>query len=701
MKTETSLESCESHLNASVQYLKGVGPRRFALLKRLGIETIYDLLYYFPREYQDRSNILPACQLASLPACQLASVTVKGRVADVNSRYARSGKHILEVFLSDDTGVIQGIWFNQPFLKRKFHIGDEFIFHGRVKSYDLLQIANPEFELITGDDPLTSKGIVPIYPLTEHLTQALLRSLTKNIVDEYVDAVAEMFDEKLLARRQLCSITNALKNIHFPESLEHLKKARVRLAYDEFFMLEAAMALRRRGIKDETGYAFKIGQNVENHILRLIPFSLTKGQKRIIGEIRDDMRSEKPMNRLLQGDVGSGKTVVAIYALLAAIANGFQTAFMAPTEILAEQHYQTLLRYLSHARVKMLLLTGGSSTAQRKENIDKINRGEIDLVVGTHALIMKDVKFKRLGLVVVDEQHKFGVMQRANLRLKGYRPDVLVMTATPIPRTLSLTIFGDLDISTLDEMPPGRIQVATQLVPERHLPEAYEFIRSELNRGGQAFVIYPLVKESEKLDLKSATNGAKMLQDTVFPEFKVGLLHGQMKQQEKDRIMKDFRERRYDILVSTIVIEVGIDVPNATVMVIEHAERFGLAQLHQLRGRIGRGTHKSYCLLFGNPKTPEARKRLQIMTRTNDGFRIAEEDLKIRGTGEFFGTRQHGLPELKIGDLIGDYPLLKLAREDAFSMVQNDGHLAQEKNQLIKKMIIERFKDRLNLISIG
>lgn len=680
----------------NVQYLKGVGPRRSALLKRLDIQTIYDLLYYFPREYQDRSNI---SNISSISANTVA--TIKGHVVDVNSHYAHNGKHVLEVYLSDDTGVIEGIWFNQPFLKKKFHEGDEFIFHGKVRFYKRLQIANPEFELITGDDPLTSEGIVPIYPLTEHLTQALFRRLTKSTVDEYVDSIKEMFDEKFLIRRKLCSVTNALKNIHFPESLEHLKLARRRLAYDEFFLLETAMALRRRGIKEETGYSFKIGQNVESHIIRLFPFSLTKGQKRVIDEIRDDMRSEKPMNRLLQGDVGSGKTVVAIYALLAAIANGFQTAFMAPTEILAEQHYQTLLRYLSGASVKMMLLTGGSPAAQRKENISKINSGEIDLVVGTHALIMKDVKFKRLGMVVVDEQHKFGVMQRANLRMKGCRPDVLVMTATPIPRTLSLTIFGDLDISILDEMPPGRTQVVTQWVPEKHLLEAYEFIRRELKSGGQAFIIYPLVKESEKLDLKSATDGARTLQDTVFPEFKVGLLHGQMKQQDKDRIMRGFRERRYDILVSTIVIEVGIDVPNATVMVVEHAERFGLAQLHQLRGRIGRGSHKSYCLLFGNSRTLESRKRLQIMTQTTDGFRIAEEDLKIRGPGEFFGTRQHGLPELKIGDLIGDYPLLKLARDDAFSIVQNDGHLEHGENKLIREMVIERFKGRLNLISIG
>ncbi|HHT9153687.1 MAG TPA: ATP-dependent DNA helicase RecG, partial [Candidatus Hypogeohydataceae bacterium YC40] len=485
--------------------------------------------------------------------------------------------------------------------------------------------------------------------------------------------------------------------------------SRRRLAYVELLLLQVALALRRSKIKLEKGYAFSIGPNVDAHIRKLFPFKLTGAQERVIREIRSDMQSPRPMNRLLQGDVGSGKTVVALYAMLAAMANGFQAALMAPTEILAEQHYRTLQRYLSNARVKVSLLIGGSPN--RKENLEALAEGEVKIAVGTHALISKDVRFKKLGLVVVDEQHKFGVLQRAELRLKGHRlatanstsdvevrPDVLVMTATPIPRSLSLSLFGDLDISIIDEMPPDRVPVKTLWMSRKKLQEAYEFLRCRLREGRQVFVVYPLIEESEKLDLRSAKEGTKWFQK-YFPEFKVELLHGRMNSTEKERIMLDFREKKIDILVSTIVIEVGIDVPNATCMVIEHAERFGLAQLHQLRGRIGRGAEQSYCLLFAKPGSPEARKRLEIFTGTNDGFTIAEEDLKLRGPGELFGTRQHGLPDLKVADLIRDLPLLTQAREDAFRLVEADATL--KGLSLLRNRVKERFASRLGLASIG
>jgi ATP-dependent DNA helicase RecG len=393
---------------------------------------------------------------------------------------------------------------------------------------------------------------------------------------------------------------------------------------------------------------------------------------------------------------------VAVYALLAAVANGFQTAFMAPTEILAEQHYRTLSLLLEKAEVKILLLTGGAKAKIRKENIERIKQGEVDLVIGTHALIGKDVEFKKLGLIVIDEQHKFGVMQRTQLRQKGHcQPDVLVMTATPIPRSLSLTVYGDLDISTIDELPPGRTPVETYRVPAKKENDAYAFIRKEIENGRQAFVVYPLVDESEKLDLKSATVEAERLRDEVFAGLNIGLLHGQLKPELKELIMSDFVNHKYDILVSTIVIEVGIDVPNATVMAIEHAERFGLAQLHQLRGRIGRSSHQSYCLLFGTPKSIESRQRIKTMLDTNDGFKIAEEDLKLRGPGEFFGTRQHGLPEFKIGDIINDYNIIKLAREDAFELVKEGNKLKDSKKHILLKRIMESFKDKLDLINTG
>ena len=463
------------------------------------------------------------------------------------------------------------------------------------------------------------------------------------------------------------------------------------------------MALRKRGIKEVSGYKFRIGKNVENHIYKLFPFELTKSQQKVISEINEDMCSERPMNRLLQGDVGSGKTAVAVYALLAAVANGFQTAFMAPTEILAEQHYRTLSHLLEDADVEILLLTGGAKTKVKKENIERIKHGDVNLVIGTHALIDKGVEFKKLGLIVIDEQHKFGVMQRTRLRQKGHKwqPDVLVMTATPIPRSLSLTVFGDLDISTIDELPPGRTPVETYRVPVKKESDAYAFIRKEIEKGRQAFVVYPLVDESEKLELKSATVEAERLRDEVFAGLNVGLLHGQLKPELKELIMSDFVNHKYDILVSTIVIEVGIDVPNATVMAIEHAERFGLAQLHQLRGRIGRSSHQSYCLLFGIPKSAESRQRLKTMQETNDGFKIAEEDLKIRGPGEFFGTRQHGLPEFKIGDIINDYDIIKLARADAFDLVREGNESKDSKKHMLLKRIMESFKDKLDLINTG
>ncbi|HHT9123548.1 MAG TPA: ATP-dependent DNA helicase RecG, partial [Candidatus Wunengus sp. YC63] len=462
-----------------------------------------------------------------------------------------------------------------------------------------------------------------------------------------------------------------------------------------------AMALRRSGIKEETGIAFKVGTNVDTHIRKLIPFALTNAQERVIREITTDMRSNKPMNRLLQGDVGSGKTVVAIYAILVAIANSYQAAFMAPTEILSEQHFQTIQKYLQHSHVRMHLLTGSTNSKYKKDALEQIRNGQIDLVIGTHALIEETVQFKKLGLVVIDEQHKFGVIQRLKLKEKGVQPDVLIMTATPIPRTLSITLFGDLDISALDEMPPGRTPIKTFWISKDKENETYKFIQEEIAKGRQVFIVYPLVEESAVLDLKAAVTEARKLQHDVFPASKVGLLHGQMKSGDKDKIMTDFKEKRYDILVSTVIIEVGIDIPNATVMVVEHAERFGLAQLHQLRGRIGRGSEQSYCLLFGNPKTNEARERLKIMTKTCDGFKIAEMDFKLRGPGEFFGTRQHGLPELKISDLIRDFPILKQARSDAFEIVSKDPRLTQETHRKIRQRVLETFKERLELISIG
>ncbi len=569
---------------------------------------------------------------------------------------------------------------------------------GKVREYRGLQFVAPELDKADGEEGMM--GILPRYPLTEGISQRMLRRIVKGALERYAPHVPEILDVDLLRRRKMPPRSSALHAIHFPESIDEAKQAKRRLAYEEFFLLELGMAMRKRGIKDpEKGYAFRITSEIDRRIRKRIPFKLTAAQERVIAEVREDMTSPTPMNRMLQGDVGSGKTAVALYALLAAIADKFQAAIMAPTEILAEQHYLTFRRYLAGSKVRMALLAGGRGS--RRKNLEMVRKGEVDLVIGTHALIEKDVQFKRLGLVVVDEQHKFGVIQRRNLRQKGRHPDVLVMTATPIPRTLTLTVFGDLDFSVLDEMPPRRGGVKTRWATNDKLEQAYEFIREKLQEGQQAFMIYPLVEESDKLDLKNATERAEFFQRKVFPDFKVGLLHGRMSADVKDEVMADFRSRKYNVLVATVVVEVGIDIPNATVMLVEHADRFGLAQLHQLRGRIGRGEKTSYFLPFADPRSDEARKRLEVIASTSDGFRIAEEDLRLRGPGEFFGTRQHGLPELRVGDIVADYPLLRMARKDAFELVAADPELRDPKHVNLREALMRKFKDRLELINVG
>ncbi|MCP4365715.1 MAG: ATP-dependent DNA helicase RecG, partial [Planctomycetes bacterium] len=594
-----------------LQYLKGVGPWRAQVLEKLELHTIRDLLYHLPRDYQDRSTIKKISQLAFNEI-----TTIKGQVKGVRvvpgwGRGRRGG--ILEVLVADDTGTIAATWFNMAFLKNKFKIGDEVLLFGRIHERGHLQIINPEFDIVSsrGDsdggsdgkedikeaehkhegmqetrtaETFSKGGIVPIYPLTEGIKQHYLRQLIRKALDEYARHLEDILPEGLIKSRKLVPLRRAMEDAHFPEAMDAVEHARRRFSYEEIFLFQAALAIRRQKIHTEPGNTFRISEKIDAHIRGRFPFKLTDAQERVVKEIKEDMEGPAPMNRLLQGDVGSGKTVVALYALLAAVANGYQAALMAPTEVLAGQHSRTVEKYLAGSKVRTLLLVGGSTQKQRKENLKKIKDGEVDLVIGTHALVSKDVEFKRLGMVVVDEQHKFGVLQRAHLRHKGARPDVLVMTATPIPRSLSLTLFGDLDISIIDQLPPGRTPPQTVWVTKKMEGQAYGLIREELKKGRQVFVVYPLVEESEKLDLKSATEGAETFRQE-FPEFKTGLLHGRLRSDVKDSIMQNFRRKEVDILVSTIVIEVGIDIPNATVMVIEHAERFGLAQLHQLRGR--------------------------------------------------------------------------------------------------------------------
>ena len=685
-------------LQDSVQYAKGVGPKRLDVLRRLGIETMGDLLFYVPRDYEDRTKITPITRLRVGERA-----TVRGKVLAAEKFRSKRGRAMGRVLVEDDTDTLECIWFSANYFRTEdFPVGREMFFTGRVDFYRTPQMVSPQHELADEGEALFGPRILPVYPLTENLNQPALRRIIKPVLDECAGQVEDMFDAAYLKERDLPRLADAIRNVHYPETLEAANRARRRIAYDELFLLELGMAVRRRGIRTEGGgLVFKVTPEIDRRIRRRFPFKLTGAQERVAAEIRADMQSDKAMNRLLQGDVGSGKTVVALYGMLVAVANQYQAALMAPTEILAAQHYETLARYLAGSRVRTALLIGGRSARERAETIGKIAAGEADIVVGTHALVQGDVTFKNLGLVVVDEQHKFGVLQRATLRQKSRHPDVLVMTATPIPRTLSLTVFGDLDISVLDEMPPGRQPVKTRWYPPEKLDAAYDFIRRRIAAGEQAFMVYPLVEESEALDLKAATTSAGHLQQKVFPELRVGLLHGRMRPEEKDRVMAQFRAGRYHLLVSTIVIEVGIDIPNATIMVVEHAERFGLAQLHQLRGRIGRGARPSWFLLFGQPKNEEARKRLSVICSTSDGFRIAEEDLKLRGPGEFFGTRQHGLPELHIADIVKDYRLLRLARRDAFQLVAANPDLAGDDLATVRRRLERTFHDRLDLIHVG
>jgi len=681
-----------SPLDDSVQFIKGVGPERAKLLKRLGISTIRDLLYHFPRKYLDRTKIETiAGVLTPNPEQETPNLsvehTIEGKIAAVSLRPAWGGtplslrrtrrwQTILEVAIADATGLIRATWFNQPYLKEYFHKGDRLLLSGKLKYYKGYQLESPEYEIIeTPGEPALPPGLVPCYPLTNGLTQRYLRKIISTALDKY---------EKYLltdlmpgsSAFSLIPVRTAVRQLHSPDTEAILTAARRTIAYQELYEIQLALAERYKKTKGvKVTYPLKVSAIIDEHIRRRIPFTLTPAQERVIAEIKRDLVSPSPMQRLLQGDVGSGKTIVALYAMLAAVGNKTQVALMAPTEILAQQHYQTISRLLKDSRVRIALLTSGIASQERRTLHEQIKQGEIDIVIGTHALIQKNVTFNKLALLIIDEQHKFGVVQRETLRKKGANPHMLIMTATPIPQTLAFTLFGDLGLSVIDQLPPGRRPITTILRPSSKIPQAFDFIRQKITEGRQGYFVYPLIdkqrakseeQRENKTILRSATQMAKYLKEVVFPEDKVKLLHGKMKDKKKDAIMQEFREGKINILVSTVVIEVGIDVPNASVMVIDHAERYGLSQLHQLRGRIGRGEHLSYCLLFGDFKTPEAEKRLRIMEETQDGFRIAEEDLRIRGPGEFLGTRQSGLPEFKVADLSRDLDLLKHARKIVF-----------------------------------
>lgn len=694
--------------DCSIRYLKGVGPKKAKLFHKLNIYTLEDLLYYFPKRYEDRTKFI---NISELNEGQYQTIKAKVLSKGDKSSWKRRNFKILEVAVGDDTGKLFCVWFNQPYLKDYFKVDSTLILYGRIESYlGRLQMNSPEFEIVTeeseSEGSLNIGRIAPIYSCPSGITQRTFRQLLKSALDESLTSINDFLPYDIRARNKLLNLAQALINIHFPSDLALKKQAYERLAFDEFFIFQLLLALRKSKKKEKLGIAYNINETLLKDFIDHLPFKLTEAQERVIQELKMDMHNPKSMQRLLQGDVGSGKTVVAMVASIIAIQAGYQVAFMVPTELLAKQHYEKIssqfIVHSSHcAGIKLGFLTGSSSGKERKKIYQEIKDGKIDLIIGTHALLEEEVKFKNLGLVVIDEQHKFGVGQRALLPKKGLNPDTLIMTATPIPRTLSITIYGDLDVSVIKELPPGRGLTKTLLFNEKEAHSAYKIAKEELKRGNQVYIIYPVIEESYALDIAGAEKMYLEFSSGEFKEFRLGLIHGRLKQSEQDEAMLKFRQKELDILVSTTVLEVGIDIPSATAMIVEYAERFGLSQLHQLRGRIGRGKEESFCLLISNAKSEEARARLEAMIKYNDGFRIAEEDLKIRGPGEFFGVRQHGLTGLKIANPLTQMQLLKKAREEAIKLVSIDPPLELRQNLSLKEKLLERFPDYDSLVMVG
>ncbi len=661
----------KKELPKSVQFVKGVGPRYASLLEKINVYTVEDLLYYFPRDYQDRRKL---ARIKYLNIGEL--VTIEGEVLKVSEEKPRPGLSILKVTFTDGTDVLNGVWFNQPYLKKQFKKGERYFLSGELNEkswrYGKKEIYNPVFEQADEGESIHTGRIVPIYSLTSGMTQKRLRQIIYNALEEYSCHLPDLLPENIKKKYGLPDIAESIRGLHFPEDRKDYIRARVRLAFEELFLLQLMVLQRKKGNLEKTGILHRDSSVVIERFLDSLPFKLTAAQERVWNEIERDMEKPVPMQRLLQGDVGSGKTIIATLALLKTMANGYQGILMAPTEILAEQHYLKLGKLLKDTGFRIGLLIGSTSTAERKKILADIAENRTNLIIGTHTLFQEGINYYKPGLVVIDEQHRFGVEQRFRLKEKGENPDLLVMTATPIPRTLALTVYGDLDLSIIDELPPGRSPVITIWKNEEARMEIYRFTREQIAEGRQAYIVAPLIEPSEGVRAISALEIFEELTENIFQDLKIGLLHGRVSAEEKNQIMEEFRAGEIDILVSTTVIEVGIDVPNASIMIIENAERFGLAQLHQLRGRVGRGSYQSYCFLIGNPTTEEGRKRLAVMTETSDGFRIAEEDLKIRGPGEFFGTKQSGMPDLKVANILKDHKLIRIARQEAENIINID-----------------------------
>lgn len=702
-RMSTQLQKTPAEMLATpVQFLKGVGPQKLEQLARLELHYARDVLFFFPRAYQDMSELR---EMDQLEEGVLASVV--GVIDEVDLRNTTPGKCILGMLVRQGTKYLRALFFNQPYLREKFVPGRRVMVSGEPKLQGIRwEMVHPRVEFLADDEDVPSGRILPVYALTDGINQTSLRRIVAGVVESHTQYVDEVFPDEYLDRHNLWPIKAALPQIHLPSDPASLEQARRRFIYQELLVVQLALALRKWRLENlRRAPALAKSAKIDARITRLFPFELTPGQRVAIDEIAGDMGRTFPMNRLLQGDVGSGKTVVAMYAMLLAVAHGYQAAMMAPTEVLARQHVQTLSQSLAESKVRIGLLVGSLSPAERKETLRKIAQGELDIVVGTHAVThavaKSGVEFSKLGLVVIDEQHKFGVRQRAALKKAGIDPHYLVMTATPIPRTMTMTLFGDLDVSTLRDPPPGRQKINTYWANEGQREKWWVFFRKKLAEGRQGYVIAPLVEETDTSEVANVRQTLESLTNGELAGYRLGLIHGRLSAEEKDAAMDAFRHGRTQVLVATSVVEVGVDIPNATLMVIEGGERFGLAQLHQLRGRISRGGHQGFCCVFATPQTDDGSKRLDAFIKTTDGFKLAEIDFELRGPGDLFGTRQHGLPPLRIADMVRDGAVVEEARRDAIALIKADPDLKDPAYDRLKRQVLQRYGEALDLGDVG
>lgn len=679
-------------LNNDVKYVKGVGPNRVVLLNKLGIYTLQDLITYYPRDYEDRSKPKLINEVQDGEEALIEGYVIS-KMLELK---VRKNLVIYKLIIRDETGPCTITWYNQPYLKKMFTVGNKYSFYGKItKKNTRVEMTSPVY-----DSEQTNKNtgkIIPIYPSTYKMPQTTLRQVIENGLNEVEDELKETIPEYLRKEYNLLNINNAIRNIHFPQEFSDFKKARTRLVFEELLGMQLALLkLKTQYTQEKEGIKFDVNVKISD-VINDLPFNLTKAQLRVLEEIDNNMESPKTMNRLLQGDVGSGKTIVSVIAAYKAVKSGYQAAVMAPTAILATQHLESFTEVLDKYGIKCELLTSSVTKKKKEEILERLQSGEIDILIGTHAILEDNVIFKNLGLVVTDEQHRFGVRQRSTIAAKGNNPDVLVMTATPIPRTLALILYGDLDISIIDELPPNRKKIETFAVTKSMTERVNNFVKKQILEGRQAYIVCPLVEENEEIDANSVVELAEEYKNNTFKEFRVEYIHGKMRPKEKDEIMQRFKDGEIDILISTTVIEVGVNVPNSSIMIVENAERFGLAQLHQLRGRVGRGDYQSYCILKYNINSDVVRQRMKIMQDTNNGFIIAEKDLELRGSGEFFGTKQHGLPEFKIANLFEDMPILQNVQALAVRIINEDPELVLEKNKELKVIVDSKFGERIEI----